>query len=68
MNAENKKKTKKFLNTLGLILLVIFGGNFVMNYFRHGEVGMTELIGGVIGLVLLLVGGIVIKKDAPQNK
>lgn len=68
MNAEKKKKMKKFFNTLGLLLLVIFGGNFIMNYFRHGEVGMNELVGGVIGIIFLLIGGVVIKKDVPQSK
>ncbi len=39
-----------------------------MNYFRHGEVGMNELVGGVIGIIFLLIGGVVIKKDVPQSK
>ncbi|MGN5455640.1 MAG: hypothetical protein ACI4XN_06590 [Candidatus Kurthia intestinigallinarum] len=61
-------KKKKFLNSLGLIMLIIFGGNFVVNYIRHDQFGTVELIGGIIGIVLLLIGGIVIKNDAPNKE
>ena len=61
------KINKKFLNSLGLIMLIIFGGNFVVDYFRHDTFNMTELIGGIVGLVLLAIGGVV-KKDASTNR
>lgn len=61
-------KKKKFLNSLGLIMLIIFGGNFVVNYIRYDQFGTTELIGGIIGIVLLLIGGVVIKNDAPNKE
>ncbi|MBM7699644.1 hypothetical protein [Kurthia huakuii] len=60
-------KNKKFLNSLGLIMVIIFGGNFVVNYFRYDKVVIPELIGGIIGIVLLLIGGVVIKSGAPKK-
>jgi len=60
-------KNKKFLNSLGLIMLIIFGGNFIVNYFRYDKVGIPELIGGIIGIVLLVIGGVVIKDGAPKK-
>lgn len=61
------KISKKFFNSLGLIMLIIFGGNFVVDYFRHDTFNMTELIGGIAGLVLLAIGGVV-KKDDTTNR
>ena len=62
------EKLKTNLRTIGLLLLVIFGGNFAIQYFRQGVLDAGQGIVGAIGLVMLIAGGVVTKNRVDSDK
>lgn len=50
------------LLSFGILLTVIFGGGFFIRLFRDGDFYIDQFIGGVIGITLLIIG--IVKKKA----
>lgn len=40
----------------GLLLILIFGGGFLIRMMRDGDFYVAEFIGGVAGIIILLIG------------
>ncbi|MFF2752982.1 hypothetical protein ACFVR1_04380 [Psychrobacillus sp. NPDC058041] len=47
-------KFNSYLIQLAIIIIIIFGGIFTLRYFRTGELLLDQIIGFVLGVVLLL--------------
>jgi Trk-type K+ transport system membrane component len=47
-------KFNSYLIQLAIIIILIFGGIFTLRYFRTGELLLDQIIGFVLGVVLLL--------------
>lgn len=56
-----------FLIGLGLLLLLIFGGGFVIRLLQEGDFYLAEFICGVAGILLLLIGVFSMKKNQRFN-
>lgn len=50
----------------GLLLIVIFGGGFLIRLIRDGDFFIAEFLGGLLGMVLLLLG-YSLKQKSEQN-
>ncbi|WP_193224400.1 hypothetical protein [Bacillus sp. B1-b2] len=50
-----------FLFRAAFLMIIIFGGIFTIQYFRTGDILLVQLIGLVIG-VILLVSAVIMKK------
>ena len=49
-------KKEYWLIGFGLLLVLIFGGGFLIRLMRDGDFYVAEFIGGVVGLVVVLTG------------
>lgn len=47
-------KINTYLIQLGTMILLIFGGTFVLRYLKFGEFLLDQLIGASVGFVLLI--------------
>lgn len=47
-------KINAFLIRFAMLMMMIFGGIFTIRYFRTGELLLDQLIGSVVGFILLL--------------
>ena len=47
---------KSFLIPFGTVMTVIFGGGFLIRLIRDSDFYIAELIGGIIGIIILVVG------------
>lgn len=47
-------KINQYFLRLSVILIVIFGGSFVIRYFRTGELSEDQIPGMLLGVVLLI--------------
>lgn len=56
-------KINLFLLQLAITMLVIFGGAFSIHYFITGELLLDQLIGTIIGFVLLISSLILRRKQ-----
>lgn len=43
-----------FLIRLSLIIIIIFGGTFILRYVRTGELFLDQMISGIVGVILLI--------------
>lgn len=43
-----------YLTHLAIAIIVIFGGTFIVRYCRTGELLIDQIIGGLVGIVLLM--------------
>lgn len=63
---------KRYLLHVSTAMTAIFGGTFLIRYFRDGDILKDQLILGVIGVVLLLISLRLRKKESnkpnSQNK
>lgn len=58
--------TRYLLKTTGLLLILIFGGGFVVRLMRDGDFFIAEFLGGLLGMILLLLG-YSLKQKSEQN-
>ncbi len=58
--------TRYLLKTTGLLLILIFGGGFVVRLMQDGDFFIAEFLGGLLGMVLLLLG-YSLKQKSEQN-
>lgn len=54
-------KINSYLIQLAITIIVIFGGAFIIRYFRTGELLLDQIIGASIG-VLLLIASLIWRK------
>ena len=47
-------KINTFLIQLAVTTIVIFGGTFTIRYFRTGELLLDQIIGALVGIILLI--------------
>lgn len=47
---------KSFFLLYGISITILFGGGFLIRFFRDGDFLILEFGAGVIGVILLLVG------------
>ena len=47
-------KINTTLLQLAIVIIVIFGGTFTIRYFRTGELLLDQMIGIIVGVVLLI--------------
>ncbi|RFU64018.1 hypothetical protein D0466_10780 [Peribacillus glennii] len=55
-------KINVFLNNLACMMILIFGGTLLLRYFRTGELLVDQVIGILIGVILLMASFIWRKK------
>ena len=48
-------KINSYLLQLAITIIVIFGGTFIIRYFRTGELLLDQIIGASVGVILLIV-------------
>ncbi len=48
------KKINNYFIQLAILIIVIFGGTFVIRYFRTGELLLDQIIGLSMGLLILI--------------
>jgi hypothetical protein len=48
-------KINSYLLHLAITIIVIFGGTFIIRYFRTGELLLDQIIGASVGVILLIV-------------
>lgn len=46
-------KINSYLIQFAIILIVIFGGTFTIRYYRTGELLLDQILGAIVGLILL---------------
>jgi len=46
-------KINSYVLQLAITIIVIFGGTFVIRYFRTGELLLDQIIGALVGVILL---------------
>ncbi|MDN4492990.1 hypothetical protein [Ureibacillus aquaedulcis] len=46
-------KTNTFLIRLAIMIIIIFGITFTIRYFRTGELLLDQIIGAVVGVIML---------------
>ena len=51
---------------VGLSLLIIFGGGFLIRLIREGNFYIAEFIGGILGVILLLASMFLVKTKGSQ--
>ena len=47
-------KINSYLLQLAITIIVIFGGTFIIRYFRTGELLLDQIIGASVGVILLI--------------
>ena len=47
-------KINSYLLQLAITIIVIFGGTFIIRYFRTGELLFDQIIGASVGVILLI--------------
>ncbi|SMQ78116.1 hypothetical protein SAMN05444673_3249 [Bacillus sp. OV166] len=47
-------KINSYLLQLAIIIIVIFGGTFIIRYIRTGELLLDQIIGASVGVILLI--------------
>ncbi|MBD7908131.1 hypothetical protein [Sporosarcina gallistercoris] len=47
---------KSLLISLGISMTIIFGGGFIIRFIRDSDFYITEFIGGIIGIIILIMG------------
>ncbi|ALC83045.1 MULTISPECIES: hypothetical protein [Bacillus] len=47
---------KSFFLMYGISITILFGGGFLIRFFRDGDFFILEFVAGVIGVILLSVG------------
>ena len=57
-------KNRYLYISLGLLMILIFGGGFLIRFIRDGDFYIAEFIGSVIGIVILLIGIFSIKENS----
>ena len=48
-------KINTYFIQLAITILVVFGGAFIIRYFRTGELLLDQMIGASVGILLLIV-------------
>lgn len=56
-------KTNNVLIQLALLMIIIFGGVFILRFLKNGEILLDQLIGVSIGLIIL-IGSLIWRKRA----
>lgn len=56
-------KTNNVLIQLALLMIIIFGGVFILRFLKNGEILLDQLIGVLIGLIIL-IGSLIWRKRA----
>ncbi|MDN7247174.1 hypothetical protein [Planococcus shenhongbingii] len=49
-------KNRYWFISAGLLIMLIFGGNFLIRFIRDGDFYIAEFIGSIVGIVILLIG------------
>lgn len=60
---EFDMKTNNVLIQLALLMIIIFGGVFILRFLKNGEILLDQLIGVSIGLIIL-IGSLIWRKRA----
>jgi hypothetical protein len=47
-------KINSYVLQLAITIIVIFGGTFIIRYFRTGELLLDQIIGASVGVILLV--------------
>lgn len=58
---------KRYLLHVSTAMTAIFGGTFLIRYFKNGDILIDQLVLAVIGLVLLLISLQLRKKETSQQ-
>lgn len=48
-------KIHSFIMRLALLISIIFGGTFTIRYIKTGELLLDQMLGGILGIVLIIV-------------
>lgn len=56
-------KTNNVLIQLALLMIIIFGGVFILRFLKNGEILLDQLIGVSIGLIIF-IGSLIWRKRA----
>jgi len=48
-------KINTYFIQLAITILVVFGGTFIIRYFRTGELLLDQMIGATVGILLLII-------------
>ena len=59
---------KRSILSLGILLIIIFGGGFLIRLVRDGDFYIAEFFGGIIGVLLLLFCFFVGKKSRNETE
>lgn len=63
----DEMKNGYWLTGFGLLLILIFGGGFLIRLMRDGDFYVAEFIGGLAGVIILLIGTF-LKKNHHRQK
>ncbi|MBB5180961.1 hypothetical protein HNQ44_002406 [Planomicrobium koreense] len=55
---------RNWLIGFGLLIILIFGGGFLIRLIRDGDFYVAEMIGSILGIMILSIGAFSKKKNS----